>query len=77
VSVSATETITLTVGMSTITMSDGTIALSSDAIEINGLATVNINGATIDLESEGEISLVASDVNILAPAVTVDAVPIA
>lgn len=77
VRVSATEMITLSVGASSISITDASITLNSVAIEINGDGTVNIDGATIDLESEGEITLLATDVNIMAPVATLEGVPIA
>jgi type VI secretion system secreted protein VgrG len=77
INVSATESITLTVEESSIIISPEGIVINSADVEINGDITVNIDGATIDMESEGEISLIASDLNIAAPLVTVDGVPVA
>jgi type VI secretion system secreted protein VgrG len=75
INVTATEEITFRVGASTITISPAAILISSPAIEINGEATVNINAATVDIEAEGEITIVAPDVN-LALELTVDGIPI-
>ena len=75
INVTATEEITFRVGASTITISPAAILISSPAIEINGEATVNINAATVDIEAEGEITIVAPDVN-LAVELTVDGIPI-
>ena len=77
VSVTAMESITLTVGASSILISEAAITITSPAVEITGEATVNIDGATIDMEAEAEITIAAPDVNIAAPLLTADGVPLA
>lgn len=70
--ISASESISLTVGASSITLTAASIKISGPLIEIAGTGAVTVNGATVTVDSAA-VTVSGAKVTVASPAVTIGA----